>query len=80
MADDPRLLQWRNLPMGLRLRTVARRTSKNKDPLFYRVNQFYNGSVSKHLSSQSDYRWSYNGLLPLVHNLAIGFVIYGAES
>ena len=53
MADDPRLLQWRNLPMELRLKKqwlVAHPGKKN--PLFYRDNQFYNGSVSKHLSSQ----------------------------
>jgi len=79
MADDPRLLQWRNIPMELRLKRqwlVAH--PANKNPIFFKEGQFYNASVSRHLSSQ----WmSFEEVttLALTHNLAIGFVIMEGE-
>jgi len=79
MADDPRLLQWRNIPMELRLKRqwlVAHPVNKN--PIFFKEGQFYNASVSRHLSSQ----WmSFEEVttLALTHNLAIGFVICEGE-
>jgi hypothetical protein len=50
----------------------------NKNPIFFKEGQFYNASVSKHLSSQ----WmSFEEVttLALTHNLAIGFVICEGE-
>ena len=79
MADDPRLLRWRNLPMELRLKKqwlVA--NPGNKNPLFCRENQFYNASVSKHLNSQW-MTFEEATLAALTHNLAIGFVLMEGE-
>ena len=50
----------------------------NKNPIFFKEGQFYNASVSRHLSSQ----WmSFEEVttLALTHNLAIGFVIMEGE-
>lgn len=79
MSDDPRLLQWRNLPMELRLKRqwlVAH--PANKNPLFNRAGQFYNGSVSKHASAQW-LSFEEATTLALTYNLAIGFVIAEGE-
>jgi len=75
MTGDARLLQWQNLPMELRLKKqwlVANPGIKN--PLFYRQGQFYNASVSKHLSTQW-MTFEEATAAALDHNLAIGFVL-----
>jgi hypothetical protein len=79
MADDARLVQWRNLPMELRLKRqwlVA--NPANKNPLFNKQNQFYNASVSKHLNSQW-MTFEEATTIALTYNLAIGFVIMEGE-
>jgi len=74
MTDDPRLVQWRNLPMEMRLKKQWLVASPDKKPLFYRDNQFYNGSVSKHLNSQW-MTFEQATTVALTYSLAIGFVI-----
>jgi len=79
MTDDPRLLQWRNLPMELRLKRqwlVA--NPGNKNPLFHKNNQFYNASVSIHASSQW-MTFEEATTIALTYSLAIGFVIMEGE-
>jgi hypothetical protein len=74
MPDNPRLLQWRNLPMELRLKKQWLVASPNKSPLFFTKNQFYNASVSKHASSQ----WmSFEEATSaaMIASLQIGFII-----
>jgi hypothetical protein len=74
MPDNPRLLQWRSLPMELRLKKQWLVASPNKNPLFLIGDQFYNASVSKHASSQ----WmSFEDATAaaIAFSLQIGFVI-----
>jgi hypothetical protein len=79
MVDDARLLQWRNLPMELRLKQhwlIAH--PANKNPLFHNQGQFFNASVSKHLSAQW-MTFEEATRLAITYNLAIGFVIKEGE-
>lgn len=79
MSDDQRLLQWRNLPMELRLKRhwlIAH--PANKNPLFFRDGQFYNASVSVHASPQW-MAFEEATALATTHNLAIGFVLKEGE-